>query len=307
LTYIPSVRYPKICNRGKSIRRIELSPVLKRARQEAERLRKIAMKRFKRERSKLNKTFSKKKNQRRLAYVILSFTILGLATGLFGAQVLAHQKAAELQRVQQRVQQTESKVQKAEETKNQAVQTLEQVKVEKTNTDTILQQKAADEARMKAELDAKNAENEKLKQDLQAKKDEESKIAAAQSQDQVAIAQTSGRGGSGEAPSSRRYVPGNGYDQGYCTWYVKNRRPDIGNYWGNANQWLYSAQAEGYATGGAPRAGAIGVSSEGYYGHVVYVESVNSDGSVNISEMNYQGWNIQDSRTTSASEFVYIY
>lgn len=97
----------------------------------------------------------------------------------------------------------------------------------------------------------------------------------------------------------------NAYAYGYCTWYVKNLRPDIGSYWGDGDNWPASARAAGYSVGSQPRAGAIG--SAVAYNHVVYVNSVNADGSVNISEMNYQGWNVASSRTASASEFVYIY
>lgn len=101
---------------------------------------------------------------------------------------------------------------------------------------------------------------------------------------------------------------GNGYAAGNCTWYVKSRRPDIGSYWGNANQWIASAQAAGFSTGSAPKQGAIGVSFEGYYGHVVYVESVSEDGStVNLSEMNAKGLGVISSRTAPASSFQYIY
>lgn len=101
-------------------------------------------------------------------------------------------------------------------------------------------------------------------------------------------------------------VSGNTYDYGYCTWYVKNRRPDLPNRMGNANAWYGSAQAMGLATGSSPRAGAVGVSFAGFYGHVVYVESV-SGNTITVSEMNYAGWNVVSSRTASASEFVYIY
>jgi surface antigen len=101
---------------------------------------------------------------------------------------------------------------------------------------------------------------------------------------------------------------GNGYDYGYCTWYVKNRRgASIPNNLGNANTWYSRAAAAGMAVGSEPRPGAVGTTTRGGLGHVVYVESVNADGSINISEMNYQGWGVQSSRTTSASEFVYIY
>ena len=101
---------------------------------------------------------------------------------------------------------------------------------------------------------------------------------------------------------------GNGYDYGYCTWYVKTRRgASLPNNLGNANTWYSRAAAGGMTVGSAPRAGAVGATTAGALGHVVYVESVNADGSINISEMNYAGWGIQSSRTTSASEFVYIY
>lgn len=97
----------------------------------------------------------------------------------------------------------------------------------------------------------------------------------------------------------------NTYGAGWCTWWVKERRPDIPNGWGNAGyNWVTAARRAGYATGSAPRAGAIGVMT----GHVVYVESVNGNGSVNISEMgwNYTAWN-KNYRTVPASSFTYIY
>lgn len=96
---------------------------------------------------------------------------------------------------------------------------------------------------------------------------------------------------------------GNRYAWGYCTWYVYNKRPDIGSFWGNANQWLASARAAGYRTGSAPVAGAIGVQGN----HVVYVESVRG-GMVHISEMNYAGGiGVVHTRTVPAGNFTYIY
>lgn len=104
------------------------------------------------------------------------------------------------------------------------------------------------------------------------------------------------------------YDGSNTYDYGYCTWYVKNRRgASIPNGLGNANTWYSRAAGMGMAVGSTPKAGAVGTTTRGSLGHVVYVESVNKDGSVNISEMNYKGFGIKSSRTASASEFVYIY
>lgn len=106
---------------------------------------------------------------------------------------------------------------------------------------------------------------------------------------------------------SRGPSSGNTYSAGYCTWYVKNRRPDLPNSLGNANTWYARAAAQGLPVGASPRAGAVGTTTAGDLGHVVYVERVNSDGSILISEMNYAGLYSQRTRTASASEFVYIY
>lgn len=104
------------------------------------------------------------------------------------------------------------------------------------------------------------------------------------------------------------YDGSNTYDYGYCTWYVKNRRgASIPNGLGNANTWQSRAAGMGMATGSTPRAGAVGTTTRGSLGHVVYVESVNKDGSINISEMNAPTWGKTTYRTAAASEFVYIY
>ena len=55
---------------------------------------------------------------------------------------------------------------------------------------------------------------------------------------------------------------------------------------GNAN-WASAAAASGYTVNNTPKAGAIMQTTQGYYGHVAYVEGVNSNGSVRVSEMNY--------------------
>lgn len=60
-------------------------------------------------------------------------------------------------------------------------------------------------------------------------------------------------------------------------------------YWGgrgNANQWDDNARAAGIPVDTNPRAGDVAVSNSGYYGHVMYVESVNANGTINISQYN---------------------
>ncbi len=83
--------------------------------------------------------------------------------------------------------------------------------------------------------------------------------------------------------NSSSYYVGNGM---WCTDYVHSRRPDVPIYSNAGYSWLSAAQAQGKATGTAPRPGAVAIAN----GHVAYVESVNSDGSYVVSEM---GWNFQ--------------
>jgi surface antigen len=110
-----------------------------------------------------------------------------------------------------------------------------------------------------------------------------------------------------QAPVSSYQNGGNTYDFGYCTWYVKNRRPDLPNQLGNANTWYARAQGYGLATGTEARAGAVGTTTRGALGHVVYVEAVLGGGKIRISEMNAPTWGETTSRTANESEFVYIY
>lgn len=97
---------------------------------------------------------------------------------------------------------------------------------------------------------------------------------------------------------------GNTYAWGNCTWYVKNVRPDLPNMLGNGGSWTANAAARGYATGYTPRVGAVAEEP----GHVAYVEAVNADGTISISEMNYAGGLGQvHRRTVPASNYSYIY
>jgi len=62
-------------------------------------------------------------------------------------------------------------------------------------------------------------------------------------------------------------------------------------YWGgvgNANQWDDNARAAGIPVDTHPRDGDVAVSNSGYYGHVMYVEAVASDGSIYVSDYNQQ-------------------
>lgn len=76
---------------------------------------------------------------------------------------------------------------------------------------------------------------------------------------------------------------------GQCTTWGWLKRPDLGFIKANANRWDDIARSAGLLVNRTPSAGAIFQTDSGWYGHVGYVESVNSDGSINVSERNYAG------------------
>lgn len=99
----------------------------------------------------------------------------------------------------------------------------------------------------------------------------------------------------------------NTYDWGNCTWYVASNKA-IPEDWGNAATWLPRATAEGYKTGLEPKVGAVVWFPPGYsLGHVAIVKSVNTDGTVIISEMNAVGLGVASERLINATEAEYIY
>ncbi len=97
------------------------------------------------------------------------------------------------------------------------------------------------------------------------------------------------------------------YAWGNCTWWVFIRRSQIGepipNSWGNASSWANSARADGYLVDHQPSPGAIMQLSyvDHGLGHVAFVESVDSDGTWHISEMNVQGLDVEDHTSEPAS------
>lgn len=61
-------------------------------------------------------------------------------------------------------------------------------------------------------------------------------------------------------------------------------------YWGgrgNAKQWPSSAATDGIPTGSTPRVGSVAIMMGGYYGHAMYVERINGDGTIHVSQFNW--------------------
>lgn len=83
----------------------------------------------------------------------------------------------------------------------------------------------------------------------------------------------------------------NVYDDGQCTYYVFDKVKEHGQMiersWHDAKYWAERAEEDGYEVNGKPAVGSILQSPRGKQGHVAYVEKVNDNGSIEVSEMNY--------------------
>ena len=119
---------------------------------------------------------------------------------------------------------------------------------------------------------------------------------------------------SSSAASNNARYDASSYPVGECTWGVKSQLSWVGPYWGNANQWVASARAEGFSVGTTPQVGAVAVWGGGAYGHVAVVTAVESSTNIQVSESNYmgrryignhRGW--FNPTTTSEGTVYYIY
>jgi len=199
-----------------------------------------------------------------------------------------------------------------------------QLETQKTDVENVLR----DQTAQKDALAAKEAEQQNLLSQTQGDEaaynklstDSQSKKAQLQREQQVAIeaAIRAANGGGGKAvagdPNKGGYPsnlansdynnpvvdPWGMYSRqcvSYTAWKVYQKNGYM-PYWGgrgNANQWPANARAAGIGVGTTPRAGSTGVMMSGAYGHIVWVESVNDNGTINISQYNYynaggSGW-----------------
>lgn len=98
----------------------------------------------------------------------------------------------------------------------------------------------------------------------------------------------------------------------YVAWKVFEKYGFVLSSWGNANSWDVTAAAHNYKVDNTPTANSIGQIKNSGYGHVFWVEAVNSDGSIITTEYNdslatylYSGtyhWRDFGSRIISAQE-----
>jgi surface antigen len=100
----------------------------------------------------------------------------------------------------------------------------------------------------------------------------------------------------------------NGYDYGYCTWFVASQI-SVPNNWGNASSWAYYAAHSGWNVSSTPTVGSIAQTpyAAGGEGHVAIVTAVSADGSqIKYEDMNgLAGWGrVGYSGMVPASTFV---
>lgn len=239
-------------------------------------------------------------------------------------------KQAQRQTVQDRLSKTVDEIQKLKKELEEQKKDVER---------EILNQKNA-----RAQLAAKEAEQQKLVKETRGQESEYKKIAKEKSS-QVdslraeqaeanrraaeAAAAQSGGSWSGGIPAG---VPGGGGYPGawasapldafvdpwglytrecvsYAAWKVASTGRFVPHFGGagNANQWVGTTEAYGIQHGYTPRAGAVAIMDVGTYGHAMYVESVNSDGSITVSDYNFAWDGMYRNYSRSASGLTYIY
>lgn len=104
----------------------------------------------------------------------------------------------------------------------------------------------------------------------------------------------------------RAAATSNLYEAGQCTWHVKNLKPELPNRLGNADKWYANAKARGLSTGTVAKAGAAAPRKTGM--HVVYVLEVYANGTMLVSEMNYNYVpHSQRTAIKNQADFYYIY
>lgn len=217
---------------------------------------------------------------------------------------------------------------------NTIQQTLSQIKTLQarlTDQRTQVEHALSDQRSMNAQLaDQSNQKNQLLAQTQgqesayqQLVKDQNSKIDDLRAQQRAANARfIVGVAGSGPAC-------GGGYPGAYCNvpmdsvvdnWGMFNRECVSYTAWkvastgryvpyglGNANMWPNGARAAGIPVDTTPRAGDVAIWDIGAFGHAMYVESVNKDGTINISQYNADYYGHFSYATVSASGLQFIH
>lgn len=206
---------------------------------------------------------------------------------------------------------------------NKTIAEIKALKAQLEQQKVDVQRVLDDQTAQKAALASKQAEQQKLISDTQGQEAAYQALTAQSQatknslvqQQQAEIAarlRANSRGGGGATagdpgkggypsnlannPLDSMVDPWGGYNRecvSYVGWKVYQKNGYMPYGFGNAIMWPGNARRAGIGTGSTPRVGSAGVMSVGAYGHIVWVESVNSDGTINISQYNEllaSGW-----------------
>lgn len=176
----------------------------------------------------------------------------------------------------------------------------ETVAREKSETGRLLALNKEQQAEFNAQIVATNTQISSLQK---AQAEENERILRAQAAPKTNAAPVSRASSSGSVVNGRLYpwaqvaFPNSrpdpwGMYMRQCVSYTAWKVATSGRYmpyWGgrgNANQWASNARGAGIPVDRSPRAGDVAVSTAGTYGHVMYVEAVYPDGSLDVSQYN---------------------
>jgi len=213
----------------------------------------------------------------------------------------------------------------------ESLKQIQELQAQLTKQRADVEHVLADQKSMQAQLADQEAQKNQLLAETQGQEaaykqlvnDKNSKISELRAQQRAANSRfISGPAGTGPAC-------GGGYPGMYCNaemdsivdnWGMYNRECVSYTAWkvastgryvpyglGNANMWPGGARAHGIAVDSNPRAGDVAIWDVGYYGHAMYVESVNGNGTINISQYNADYYGHYSTATVSASGLQFIH
>ncbi|MDO5343827.1 MAG: CHAP domain-containing protein [Candidatus Saccharibacteria bacterium] len=216
---------------------------------------------------------------------------------------------------------------------NDKIKEIKQLQAKLEEDKKKVERALADQKSQRAQLAVKEAEQQKLVSDTKNDQNNYAALAAernsraAQVRAEQAAANRRATGvnipagtpGGGGYPGVWANAPLDAYVDPWglytreCVSYVAWKIHSTGRYVphfngaGNANQWPTTAAAHGIRSGSTPKVGSAAVMYVGVYGHVMYVESVNGDGTITVSDYNLAWDGLYRKYTRSAAGLTYVY
>ena len=93
----------------------------------------------------------------------------------------------------------------------------------------------------------------------------------------------------------------------YTAWKVASTGRFMPYGFGDANRWPKAAERAGIPVDSQPRAGDVAIRYDNKFGHSMYVESVNHDGTINVSQYNMNSSGGYSTATVQSNGLVFIH